>query len=268
MLEQKKEEIKSNRKLTKLGFILNSMEKKIQKPKIDKCPCLIKLCDGVYSKGNKEITAIAIEDFLIKYPNIYSDGFRDTHSSLMREHLEKEFPMYDWYKNSSQNPFDIYSIDALVAIENKTANVSGLKRINDFATNNRLVTNATIYPDKVKVKDVVPKKLHYKYDEITLDTFMDVIVVVVDKDIKTNTLVRYRIVDGSYWGVDYDTYIGARDFFSAINDLDVKKALFESVSAKHPNNKFVNRVLNNDLESVNLDLRKLFMVDNPTKELI
>lgn len=266
MIEKEKKVVS---KQTKIGFLFSTLkESKVKVTKdVDECPCLIQIVDGVHSKGNKEIIAIALEDFFIKYPNIFSDGYRDTHSSMIREHMEKEFPMYSWRKNSSQTPFDVYSVDALVAIENKTANVNGRKRTNDFCINGKLVTNATIYPDKVKVKDVVPKKSHGKYSSETLEQFMDVLVSVVDKDKKTNTLVRYRIVDGSYWGIDYDTYIGAREFFRVINEKYIKKTLFDLVYKRNPNNIFIKRILTGELPGVSLDLRKLFMVDNPTKDL-
>lgn len=233
------------------------------KPK-DKIDVKIKLIEGKHSDGNKEVVAEVISNFLSKHPTVYSDGYRDTHSSLMREYLQAVFVDSTWEKNTSQQPFDVYSIDMRVAVENKAKNVPYRKKSNDYGSNSRLVLNATLYPSEVKVKDVVPKNKQAGLSEEVLESFMDVIVVIVDRDKDSNKLVRYSLVDGSYWDVDYNTYIGSKDFYKQSNEEEILKEMLKIIHEKHPDNVFVDRYLSGDLPGVYLYVRKLIMVDNPT----
>lgn len=236
---------------------------KFIKPK-DKVDVKVKLIKGKHSDSNKEAVAEVVSNFLSKHPTVYSDGYRDTHSTLMREYLQEVFVDSTWEKNTSQHPFDVYSIDMRVAVENKSQIVPYRRRNNDYGSNLKLVLNATLYPSEVKVKDVVPKNDQAGLSEEVLESFMDVIVVVVDRDRHTNKLVRYSLVDGSYWNVDYDTYVGVRDLYKQLNEEDLLRELLNLINERHPDNVFVSRWLSGDLPGVYLCLRKLIMVDNPT----
>jgi len=230
-------------------------------------PCRIKICDGVHSNGNKEITAIAIEDFLMLNCTVLGNGYEDLHSSSMREHLEKEFPDWGWKKNSSQRPFDIYSIEARVAIENKNSNVKLLHDGGTYSKNRYILTNATIYPNEVKVRDVVPCKFHEYYINLygsdILDEFMDVLVVFVDREQKTNKLIRYRIVDGSYWGFEYKDFKGCHRLFDTLNDSDVRRKIIRILSERDPENTFIPKLKDED-DNLKFLLRKLISCKNPT----
>lgn len=219
----------------------------------------IQIGPSKHSNGNKEVVASLINDFLSEHWKIFSEGYRDVHSSLLRDYLANELPNYNWHKNSSQHPFDLYSVEAGVAIENKSHKVG--KTIAGFGYKNNLVVNATLYSDEVLTRDIVPKKYWKNYDEAVLDSFMDVLMVTVDKT-KTNTIVRYKIVDGNYWGVDYDVFQACSNFFSQLNDPEIKNSLLDLIINKY-NNKLARLLRNEELPGVNLDLRKLLVVKNP-----
>jgi hypothetical protein len=254
------------RKPSKLSFILNTKERKNLEPiEYDN---MTRFCESTIPNSIKEVATEHLKDFLAKFPVIYSNGYLDDHSTMMREYIAEQLPKYTWHKNSSQRPFDIYSVDGLISIENKTNFVKGNKKTKNFASNNKLVMNATVYPEKAKVRDVVPKRLHKNYDEATLEKFMDVIVLIIDKDKKTNMLVRYMIVDGSYWGIDYDIYLGIRNLYKQANDPEIKRIFLDAINKKYPENRYVSDTLEGKLPHINLDLRKLITVTNPTRELI
>ncbi len=225
-------------------------------------PCFIRLSDSKHSNGNKEIVAISIEDFILGSSSIVSDGYRDTYSSLMVEHLSNEFSEYTWTKNSSQQPFDIYSLDAGIAIENKNQSTLTSSK-NQRISKNNLVVNATIYPSEAKVKDVLPKKKQLNLSKETLESYMDVLVVVVDKNRKNGKIVRYRIVDGGYWGFDYDDYMGCKEMFPLMNNKFIKKRILSLLQQCAPNNTFIKKALQND-SIIDFNFRKLIYISNPT----
>lgn len=223
----------------------------------------IQIAPSKHSKGNKELVASVIEDFLIEYGKIFSSSYQDSHSSLLRDRLASEFPMYTWHKNSSQHPFDIYSVDAGIAIENKSHKVG--KNSTGFGYKNNLVVNATLYPSEARVSDIVPKRCWKHHSAAALDSFMDVLIVIADKT-KTNNLVRYKIVDGNYWGIDYDIFQACSEFFNQLNDPEIKNGLLDLIINKY-DNKLACLLRNEALPGVKLDLRKLLTVKNPnTKE--
>lgn len=225
--------------------------------------CLISIADSKHSSGNKEIVAIAIEDFLLKNFKILSDGYRDTFSTKMCEYLSTEFSEYRWYKNSSQMPFDVYSIDAKVAIENKSSNVNQLKKRKGFGFNDKLVVNATVYPSEAKVKDIVACAKWKNLSEETLESFMDVLVVIVDRASIDGEVIRYRIVDGDYWGISYDVFKGCREMFNSMNEPTMKKHLLETILSHSKDNAFIKGLLSGALPSISFDFRKLISVKNP-----
>lgn len=233
------------------GWLVGKPRKKVQ--------CTIQIKPGECSNGNKELVASSVEEFLNIHGKVFGGGYKDIHSSMMRDHLEAEFPEYDWHKNTSQRPFDIYSIEAGVAIENKSQQVGTTK--DGFGYKGKMVVNATLYPDKAKVKDVVPKSRWRGLDEASLDKFMDVLVVAVDKA-KSKDIVRYKIVDGSYWNVDYPIYSGCSDLFNQINNKETQRRFLELIY-EETGNHFVKAMLDGKLSGVNFDFRKLITVDNP-----
>jgi len=221
--------------------------------------CKIQIKDSVYSKGMKEIAAIAIEDFLLSNKdNFLSDGYEDTNSSNIRNFLEKEFPEFEWTKNHSQSPFDIYSIDALVAIELKSVDVS-INKKGGYSSKKSLVLNATVYPDVALVKDVVTKEMAKNIDKEILNSFMDVILVIVNKN--QNKIVGYKVVDGSFWGINYDIFCGCRDLFSqANNELEIFMNYLEK---KYSDNAFLKAYNSGQLKGIDFKIRKLISCKNP-----
>lgn len=240
--------------------------KKLEKTTPSKNNNRIEIVAGEYSSGNKELVAEVIDNYLLSLSEIDSNGYTDAHSGNLRDYLNAEFPGFEWVKNSSQAPFDVYCIDARIAIENKCSKV---RRNLDgkFGVHQHLIVNATLYPSEAKVKDVVPKKHHKSLTKEELESFMDVLVVVADKDRDTNAVVRHKIVDGAYWGNDYMTYTGCRDFFKQANDEVSLRILFETVADKFPGNVFVRRTIEGDLPTVKSHIRKLLSVKNPTADL-
>ena len=158
--------------------------------------CGIFITDDVYSKGYKTVAAIAIEDFLVDNGKFTNDGYRDINSNRVKNYLAAEFSEVDWNKNGSQKPFDLYSVGALLAVELKAKDVKYSKKKGCFNRPKGFLLNSSVYPDRVRVRDVVstnrlkkiPTELHHE--------FMDVLVVVVER--YKDKVVRYSIVDGSY----------------------------------------------------------------------
>ena len=222
----------------------------------------IKISEGVY-KENKMTVAEAIDNYIESISKISKDSYKDTNSSELCEYLSESFPQYTWYKNSSQSPFDIYSIDGRIAIENKMVNTTYSKRTHTHTVKDRLLANATLYPDKVRVKDVLPLKESMHISDDVLDSFMDVLVVCIDVCPKTNAVVSHKIVDGSYWGIDYDTYLGCKNFFKLMNNKSAHRLLLNLMSELYPDNKFIKMLTDNNDNSVEFYFRKLLYVKNP-----
>lgn len=229
---------------------------------------LISVVKGTCSDGNKEKVVTALDNFFSNTTFIRSSTYRDKHSRTIVGFLNKKFPNVTWNINSSQHPFDCYSVDARIAIENKT-NIA-CKTSHGNSVRKSIPCNASIYPTKAKVKDVIPIKEYKKYTSDELNSFMDVIVTFVDHYRDTNELVSYAIVDGSYWNIDYKTYKGCTSLFNTMNNKNVIKAIFNVLHIAEPKNKFIERINDNDesLEDVTLSLRKLICVANPTYEVI
>lgn len=227
---------------------------------------LIKVVKGSCSAGNKEKVIEVIANYFNNTPFVPTSGYKDKQSTDIIELLSRTFPNVTWHKNSSQNPFDGYSVEARVTFESKIKLVSSTKCGYGVAKN--VPGNASIYPTKAKVTDVVPKKEWKLYTPEQLEGYMDVIVLFVDTARDTNTLVRYAIVDGSYWNVDYKTYKGCSELFGLMNDPNVAQTFLDVLRVAAPDNKFVKRLINkNDMTGINLALRKLIHVANPTYEV-
>jgi len=239
----------------------------IATPKGSKVPSsYVQVVKGTCSKGNKEEVVLALKDFFSNTPFIPATGFKDSHSTNITAFLNRRFPNLKWKKNASQSPFDCYSVEARIATEHKTKTVE-VKKLGGYGCSKYVPGNASVYPKKAKVKDVVPENEHKNYTEEELDGFMDVIVTFADRDSTTNALVRYAIVDGTYWEIDYETYKGCTEFYGLINSDRVIKIIFAELRCVAPRNKFIKRLANSDLSKTKMDLRKLIQVENPTREI-
>jgi len=219
--------------------------------------------------NNKEIIASVIEDFFNEINYIPNGSYLDEQSRNMKHFLADRLPQFDdWVQNSSQKPFDLFSIKAMVAIENKSQKVVANK-IGVYNNHEKVIANATLYPNKVKVKDVISKKDLDKYSDDVLNSYMDVLVTFVDKDSKTNNMVRYAIVDGSYWKHTYEVYKGCSKFFNVINNFNIKLEVMnyikEIIKDKDVRS-FIDFVLQDEKHINQFGLRKILMVDNPTME--
>jgi len=227
---------------------------------------MIDVIPGQCSRDNKERVVTIIEKFLNSLLKLPTQGHDDQLSTIMRRYLESKFYGSTWVKNSSQNPFDLYSVDALVAVENKTIKVSGSKKVLDsYGFKEKIIANASIYPDKAKVKDVVPKKWHKHYSDTILDKFMDVIVVVIDRSSVDDSIVRFAIVDGNIWGVTYNVYKGNKEVFKIMNDPLFKDAIHHLFLMQSPENEYFQKLVNKELPFIFPSYRKLTSIRNPNK---
>lgn len=227
--------------------------------------CNINIKDGKYSGNLKLEVALSIQDFLLNKGTFNNDGYKDTNSTNMRIHLNREFPNLNWIKNGSQKPFDCYSIPALLTVENKGADVTKKKNGTGYSVKKHIMGNGTIYPSSIKVKDVITMSKHKGISEEVLESFMDVLVVGVEREKKTDKIVRYSIVDGDYWGVSYEHYCGNRDYFKAINEI--LSEINELVIKRNMDNKCLREYIialeNGSLSGITLALRKLISMNNP-----
>jgi len=165
-----------------------------------------------------------------------------------------KFPDYMWVLNHSQGTFDIVSLDAKVAIEVKSAKAGSKK----------LVTNASIYPDKVKARYALSKG--YKWGKFSPDDTLDVLVVCVERNEK-DKVYNYAIVDGSYWGVTEEDFVACHDLYNQLNNKTFKKKLLKLVMCDYENS-FLEKLTDDTYgDSIELDFRKLIHVSNPVGRL-
>jgi len=227
--------------------------------------CFINIEEGKYSGELKREVAEAIQIFLEEKGSFKNDGYKDLNSVEMSAFLNSAFPGLDWKVNSSQKAFDIYSVKAMIAIENKGTNVSKKKHSAGYTIKDKVMSNASIYPSYIKVKDVVAKFKREDYVNGLLESFMDVIVVGVERDTQTSKIARFIIVDGSYWGVSYEHYLGNVEYYKAVNEC--LPEINELIKNKNKDRQYLYRFIDDyatgKLPKIHISLRKLIFIDNP-----
>jgi hypothetical protein len=181
-------------------------------------------------------------------------GSIDKNAQRIFDYLTDKFSDYTWTINHSQGTFDIVSLDAKVVIEVKSTK-SGSKQ---------LVTNASIYPDKIRAITVLNKG--FKWGKFSPDTVLDVLVVCVERS-KKDILYNYAIVDGSYWGFTEEDYKACKLLFTQLNDSGFKKRLAKFILNEYENI-FLEKLTKGVYGSgVTMDFRKLISVSNPIGRL-
>lgn len=181
-------------------------------------------------------------------------GSVDKNSHRIFEYLTDKFPDYTWTINHSQGVFDIISLDAKVVIEVKSAK----------AGKKQLVTNASIYPDKVVARDILGKR--FNWANFSPDTELDVLVVCIERN-KTDKVYNYAIVDGSYWGFTREDFKACQLLFAQLNTEAFKKKIMKLVISEY-DNVFVENLLKGTYgNGVTLGLRKLISISNPVGRL-
>ena len=224
--------------------------------------------DGQVSEGNKELVAISIKTYLKNFkinknkwnPQI----FNDKNLTKLVTFLNSQFKNNGkWLVNGSQFPFDIYNLKMKVAVELKSEKSSIFKKRGGYSIPNTILGNATIYPLTAKVKDIVSKTdIDSSWSHEFLNSYMDVLVVVVLRDSGDKTIIDYKIVDGSYWGFDRDDYVGCKEYFSIINSE--LKTFNIYLAKKYKHNKFIQKIASNAYgKQLNLRLRKLISWRSP-----
>lgn len=243
--------------------------KAISKKKGTSVPNFVDITPSKHSKGNKEKVKNVLVDFLNNQTYIPSGTYKDKQSKNIKSMLEKRFKtVTDWTQSPSQSPFDIHSIEVRVAIECKSGLVT-LKKDGSYTISSNSVANATLYPSEVKVKDVVPKKDQVDYSQEVLESYMDVLVIFIDKCAETNNIVRYAIVDGNYWGHTNSIYKGSSKLLGVINKESFKTKLIDLIKNSTYDvdiHNTMNFYLNDQKRLSKFNLRKLLTVENPTKE--
>lgn len=183
-------------------------------------------------------------------------GSVDENSARIIHYLRKKFMDFEWIELGSQTPFETLSPEAGVVVE-----VKSMKR-----GSKTLLANASLYPDRVRLGDVLPVSLRGQY-EAQLDKWLDVLVVCVDRE--GDYIYDYAIVDGTYWGVTYEDYLSCKDFFGNINSPAFLEPLLQVYNEYHEKAtgveaSFVTKLLNNQFgDDFRFNLRKLIMLPNP-----
>ena len=177
-------------------------------------------------------------------------GSIDKNVDRLHKHLAHTFKDFTWKKCSSQAKFDLYSIDAGVIIELKSVKVK----------TKTLMFNASIYPDKVHVKNAFTSGLISSTPMLknNINKVLDVLVVCVERT-KDDLVYNHAIVDGSYWGITEQDYIDCNRLFSDMNK--VKKSMF-GVIANSTKNGLAKKLFNDEFDG-NFQLRKLITVKSP-----
>lgn len=173
----------------------------------------------------------------------------------MTDYVKETFPKHSWVKISKQLPFDLVSLTAGVAIEIKSM-TSG---------SNRVLTNASIYPNKLKAGDVLPSNFIYPegYSE---HTRLDVLIICVNRSV-TNKVEDYAIVDGSYWGFTYRDYLECKQFYTNVNSDNFKTQLLALYSSRFDSTFAKKLCFNKFGNSIDLNFRKLITLTNPVGRL-
>jgi hypothetical protein len=242
---------------TKMSVVMRTKKKRCTSgPK-----CQIQITDSKHSNGNKEIVAISVEDWLLERDKMLSDGYADRNSSDLSKHLNREFQGAEWTKNSSQSPYDTYSVAMRVAVELKGLdNVYG-KRSGNPMTKNKIVMNASLYSDEVLVRNVIPTKYHYKYTDDVLNSFMDVLVVCFEREKSNGSLLGYKIVDGNYWNISYQIQEDCRKMFGQLNTPEMRAVILGSLIQLYGNS--CAQAMADGTIKAELLFRKLISVENP-----
>ena len=177
-------------------------------------------------------------------------GSIDKNVERLHKHLSHTFKDFTWEKCSSQAKFDLYSIDAGVIVELKSVKVN----------THKLLFNASIYPDKVHVKNAFTNHLIATTPMLkdNVNKVLDVLVVCVERT-KDDLVYNHAIVDGSYWGITEQDYIDCNKLFSDMNK--VRKSMF-GVIANTTKNGLAKKLFNDEFDG-DFKLRKLITVKSP-----
>lgn len=183
-------------------------------------------------------------------------GSVDKNSERLCNYIAEMFPEFDWQTLSSQKPFDFFSYGARVITEIKS--VKGNK--------GTLTSNASVYPEKVRLGDAVPKNLITA--DMDEDVELDVLVMCVKRN-DDNKVYDYAIVDGNYWGVEYQDYLDCQRMFSNLKEESFKDAILKMYTEIYPEDSgFVNKIRGGFYgNSFKFNLRKLIQIANPTGKL-
>lgn len=214
----------------------------------------------------KLIVAREISNYLSAISRPWDVLYReDVNAKALAAHLNSRFPEFEggweFRTTHSQNVFDIIFLGGRLAIQVKS--VKGNKT--------RVITNATVYPDKVTARDIIDSKFKYPkqrgmFQPIETDienTTLDTLVICVTQE--KGVVTGFAIVDGSYWGIDEELFLSCGEFFNDVNDnLDeICKLVYDTTG-----NIFAKALLDRALgAAVNLKLRKLIDVTNPVGRL-
>ena len=222
-----------------------------------------KICITRSENKMKKILAFELSRFIgAPSRSCEFSGSLDINSKKIYQHLKTVFSDYTWYYGQSQGKFDIYSYDVAVAVEVKT-----VKR-----GQSKLIFNATVYPDvisKAKVgKEIerlceppVVNAENIKGSSVT----MDVLVLCIERDPKSNTVYNYAIVDGAYWNIKEEDYDACEALFNDMNDPDVMKEIM-SVVYKRKGNGFARKIRDGEFSN-NFKIRKLISLENPVGKM-
>jgi len=177
-------------------------------------------------------------------------GSIDKNVDRLFKHLSHTFKDFTWEKSSSQAKFDLYSIDAGVIVELKSIKVK----------TNKLMFNASLYPDKVHVRNAFTKQLINTTPMLkdNKNKVLDVLVVCVERT-KDDLVYNHAIVDGSYWGITEQDFIDCNKLFADMNK--VRKSMF-SVIANSTKNGLAKKIVNDEFDG-DFQLRKLITVKSP-----
>lgn len=217
-----------------------------------------KECIRILESANhfKKIVAREISNYLAAVSRQWDTTYKeDVNAKSLAAHLNMKFPEFQekglgFVTTHSQAPFDIVSFGANVIIELKAVK-EGTKRI---------MSNATIYPDKVVARDALSQKFTYP-EEAYRDTVLDVLVPCVTH--KNDVVTGYAIVDGSYWNVTQELYQACKDYFTDVNEVvdQINDSLSET-------NLFARYMFDKTLgDGVQMSLRKLITLTNPVGRL-
>jgi len=210
-----------------------------------------KHCFKASANPMKRIVAIEITRWLTAPSReFFYTGSIDKNVDRLYKHLSHTFKDFTWGKSSSQAKFDLYSIDAGVIIELKSTKVK----------TNKLMFNASLYPDKVHVRNAFTKQFLNTTPILTnnKDKVLDVLIVCVERT-KDDIVYNHAIVDGSYWGITEQDYIDCNNLFADMNK--VKKAMF-GVIANSTKNNLAKKIFNDDFDG-DFKLRKLISMNSP-----
>lgn len=220
----------------------------------------------------KKIVAREISNYMGATSRQWDVSHRaDVNTRLLIKHLNDKFSEFnngsEFRALPSQSPFDAVCLGCNVVIEVKSVKGNNPSRI---------ITNATIYPDKVSAVNALPKKFAYPTQDMFLDpetltfgvldgdqleTKLDVLVVCVNH--LNEKVVGYSIVDGNYWGVNEALYLACKQYYHEVND-DINQ-INERLA---PRNIYAQALVDGYFgDAIVMELRKLIKMTNPTGRL-